>query len=416
MASEMDSSSSEWPEDEVFLGDLDNDIHPIFAKHNFPGADYSVLEPVLRLASQLLLCKRSLTFWHAIFNGKEEKIPDLSEKYETEIYEYHRKEGPLSARDIAITKLELLRLADMVRFCRETPSTRREGLGEPLSGLCCSCLDPNRFEERSWGFHGRGSDISYSEVLYQELIDDLKNNRDETIKGQFNFAALMVHEVAHAATYLKANRDFEDFFEDTVVAEAGYEWEAFVFGDSLTQFRYYDYGQSGVDYSAWADAGYPDVSVSPWPSRRAYGFEKIQPPSSLAQECLPADEVRWLIPVWYIQKLFTKQFWDVELERMGDVFLQPPKELGYIYTYEDSRRELIDSLRGNKNALEREFSMPENCELDWDGNVRQIADWTDWDGFGRLLKINLDDDVVGWTDWCIPTDTNPTYTNSTDEW
>lgn len=63
-----DAEESSGPDYEVFwthtlscdldLGDLRNEVHPIFAKHNFPGADedYASYLPSLRLASLLLVC------------------------------------------------------------------------------------------------------------------------------------------------------------------------------------------------------------------------------------------------------------------------------------------------------------------------------------------------------------------------
>jgi hypothetical protein len=65
-----DGEESSGPDYEVFwthtpscdldLGDLRNEVHPIFAKHNFPGTDedYASYLPSLRLASLLLVCFR----------------------------------------------------------------------------------------------------------------------------------------------------------------------------------------------------------------------------------------------------------------------------------------------------------------------------------------------------------------------
>lgn len=104
--------------DEANLGDLDSDIHPIFARRNFPGAHHDTLLPSLRLASKLLTTECLLPWWHAIFFGRREEIPNTRKYNRGKMYCYFRKPGKLSPRDIAMTRLRLQTMSDYVRFFR----------------------------------------------------------------------------------------------------------------------------------------------------------------------------------------------------------------------------------------------------------------------------------------------------------
>jgi len=56
------------------LGDLSNDVHPVFAEANFRGMDYNMLLPVLRLATRLIDTDCLLPFWSTMLLGNERKI------------------------------------------------------------------------------------------------------------------------------------------------------------------------------------------------------------------------------------------------------------------------------------------------------------------------------------------------------
>ena len=57
----------------IQIGDLTNEIHPLFKQTNFPGVDYATLLHSLRLASLLIDTDCLLDYWHARWYGPSKK-------------------------------------------------------------------------------------------------------------------------------------------------------------------------------------------------------------------------------------------------------------------------------------------------------------------------------------------------------
>lgn len=222
---------------DVRLGDLDNAIHPVFGVQNFEDdLDYEILRPSLRLASLLLEEPSLFSFWHAMFFGPETELLDLDleTRHSQKMFSYCRTDGELSAEDIVKTGEKLLALAKVIRFIRKEDQNMSR-----LGGCCISekCEMPETF----WGV---GSRILYRDNFYNDLRSLELNPKDpdtrehdhdwELLTSRFGFAILMLHELAHAAQSAVLGHDsYEHFFEDDVVAEAGFAWENFVFGGTV---------------------------------------------------------------------------------------------------------------------------------------------------------------------------------------
>lgn len=388
--------------DDVALGDLDNEIHPVFAKHNFPGVDYRVLEPVLRLASLLLSSEHLMHYWHALFLGPRRLLVHLSKKHGEPVTEFWAKRGPLSQMDVARTRLHLLRLASVIRFYRgigsDSPRYARgspKHLGHGSTG--CS-IDPSRGNLVYMGYVGVGSDIEYCDNIYEKLENAKMQSPCRILQLRFLLAVTLVHETAHAATRLLGDYA-EGFFEQNVLSEAGFQWEACTFGGLVDSGYYESERFRPVDRLAWDPSDHLVLTAPPWPSRIACHSDYLESPARVDHDSLPPIELRWLVPVSFVQKLFTNHLWSVEVENKGSRALHCPKTLAFRYSIEAGQ--MIVPRTDDDPYWSQESCIPDGYMMGQDGIITRIAGWTDWDGFGRLLVIrvyDLEDLTCWWVD------------------
>ena len=338
--------------------ELVNDIHPIFASYKFPGADYHKLLPSLRLASRLIDTDCLLDFWHALFFGKERQVPNSDGSSHPA---YFRTKTLLSARDRAMTRAQLRSMAHLVRFHRDSKLGPSSGCTCRHGGLLASC---SPYEAGDfWGTH---SQVSYSQELYQCVLDAHEQSLDTQLTTFADFAILLVHELAHAAYYATIPTHYSEVaFEYNTMSETGYDWTAFVF--------------SGIPW--WQGSSFVLLD---WPSATiGVMYEKNE-----FNICLHGDyskiEVRWPIPLDYLHMLFTDNFWENVVPLEGAAALKVPKEHGLRYKATDyGRSELFKPMHSDDTGL------PEDCLLKQNGRIYLIAPGFDWEGFGRLMKINV---------------------------
>ncbi|KAJ9669579.1 hypothetical protein H2201_000446 [Coniosporium apollinis] len=294
---------------------LDNAIHPIFSvtnfvsRQNFEDTDYEVLRPSLRLASLLLEEPSLLPFWYAMFYGEEKEIedPGLKKTYGAKMFSYRRKDGELTAEDIYDTHEMLLALAKIVRFIR-VDDHELEPAGAMCTATCC------RMPER---LTGCGARILYGERYYQALhsLETSEEPHDSLIKARFDFATLMLHELAHAAqTAILGRGGYEHFFEDDVVAEAGLAWENFVFGGTSSSFPSSE-----------------DFAICEFPHHHSsYDIDGDlidRPPERGPVSRL---EIHWPVRDEFVRRLFTKRFWQHTVKKQGTAAFRFPKDDGFL--------------------------------------------------------------------------------------
>lgn len=338
-----------------------NDVHPVFRRTNFPGADYAALSPSLRLASLFLETDCLLNFWHALWFGVERKVyhNDSGESWH---WAYFRRTSRLSARDVAMTRSRLRTLAHMVRFFRGSITSGGVAIGSE------GCYDDAFL---TGDFRGSTTTVLYNEALYQELCSLDRTDAPETrMRVQFDFAKLMLHELAHAAHTAAYGEGRELPFEEHTMGEAGYDFENYVFG--------------GVGL---LKVGTAEHTLAEWPSAsiaKLYAHEEW--PIWVQDKCSD-QEIQWAIPFDYIQKLYTTAFWRTVVPRMGAEALKVPLVHARFFRV----LECGCQLQISGHALrEQEAVLPEHCCIDReeDGSIRLIAPGFEWEGFGRLMKID----------------------------
>lgn len=123
-------------------------------------------------------------------------------------------------------------------------------------------------------------------------------------KVDFHIATTMLHELAHAAFNDVAGGELEDYFDESFVAESGFELESRIFGlcwDSDGVMAWYDWQTSWL-----REAGYNISEICCEPSRLVEG------------------SFYWDVDNKSLLKLFDEEFWDEEYAERGGVALLPP--------------------------------------------------------------------------------------------
>ena len=169
-----------------------------------------------------------------------------------------------------------------------------------LLALCCACaLVP--------GVRECDSLIKLSTEVYK-----MTQNKDRTDRQNanvdFTVAAIMLHELGHAIHHDIAGHAYEDCFEESYVAEAGFELVTRIFGlcpKPLTD------SSKDVDWFTWQGSNLRDAG---------YDLDTICcQQHKLGRMILYRDGASD-----FILDLFKKDFWDGDYAKRGGVALLPP--------------------------------------------------------------------------------------------
>ena len=328
---------SSYSDEDLDLGNLDNRIHPIFSYKNFTNIsdnDYNKLLPSLRLASLLLTEPCLLTFWHDLF------FSTINEDDE-----YLKTTRPLAMVEMQRTNLALLLTSGNIKF------RPMEGAETQANAIGATESSPHAEEiwHLSWhSWSGTSSEITYLESHFSEAPGDTSATR---LQKRFRRAVLLLHEVAHAATFL-VRGGAEPYYGDAAVAEAGFEWEAFAFGGAVRDFC----GAPGSALTLLV--GWPNVCCGMDMAARG--------------AAVPRTVVAWKVPVAFVQRLFARAFWAAEVKEAGRAAFHPECRVGWAWDGELDRpvdfREGLELWPGDIGSF-----LPVDCQMDVAGNVRKRA-------------------------------------------
>jgi len=330
--------------DELDLGDLDNAIHPVFREQNFPADAYDTLRPVLRLASQLITTECLLPFWHAMFFGLENEVEEESRRYEVPMFQFRRPENRILPSERTQTKLAIFSMGPSVRFHPVSEGPEEDGLGSayrPDPGAITYTLVDENLPSRFPG--GCGSRIYYVDEKLEELRAPA--NSYITLQRRFLFAVALIHELTHVAHNAVTTNDtsFERWFEDEIVGEVGYSWENLVFGGRIDYCRFERLSTLTVTEGAFIPPRITRIS------KKADGKLLVDPENDdlAIRGDIPPNPVEghpkivalcerpkiaWAVPVVaFVQRLFTKRFWDEVVPREGAAAFRPVRRFGYGY-------------------------------------------------------------------------------------
>lgn len=289
------------------LGNLSNHIHPVFRPRNLHpdllNTEEAILTPVLRLASQFLLARFNLSFWHTLL------FSDVREVEDTIVYSYRQFRSfeftqvlpTLNSAQEARTERALLRLSKCVRIrgldfdAEQKGGAYTEIVRKELAGITLNGLDILRIAEHA------------------------KNNRHgPRLFCTARLALRLVHELAHAAITLTRSPGHY-FFPGAIASEEGYELESRLLGGLMVQQK------PGICPSPTSR-----IILKPWPcqctvayhvaAEAPLGLRLLRGRSELHSE--RGDRADSVLPS-YVERLFDQSFWDIDVAATGQEALRP---------------------------------------------------------------------------------------------
>lgn len=219
--------------DSANFGDLTNDIHPIFNRHNFHGPsfyEWPAFEMQLRMVSRLIESPSGLKYFFAMFFGVNEQLTGEEDVRGRTLEGYSGKKTDLTAADVAATKLKLHSMAGMVKFQIDDDSMLSAGHTKHLTRRP-SWYDGD-IQAPGGELTGWCSIVSIGTKIYEPCIRPSPEYKHPEVRVmcQFMFAIVLLHELSHAVGHAVQGNGHEDHLDGCNVAEYGFEITACLLG------------------------------------------------------------------------------------------------------------------------------------------------------------------------------------------
>ena len=344
---------TDFMDDEVLSKDFELDIlpnaviHPLFAREQFVSkdVDYSVLEPSVRLASQILKSGVLDTLYATMLeHGEIEKLEKKKRVDRKILYRYPVADSDPDRRlTRSQTENVTQALADLAGFVKFRSDPKQP------SGACTKARRPKRKEDLNGDFFSKGwpSTIRYSNKAYTKLLKATTAGTDLPLLlvTRYEFAIMLIHETCHALlNACEGQSSWEPLFGNATIAEVGYEFEVRLFGGHIdiifnkpeklrsNEIHCYKYVNArnrtvGSDLIGLAVLWeWPYQSLVDFYRKHKWYMGVVSEPK--AKRGL---DLGWRIPLTFFQQLFTHEFWDSEVAERGSVALRPARVLGYCF-------------------------------------------------------------------------------------
>lgn len=274
---------------------LKNSVHPLLARDKFAkSVNYAkvFLQPA-RLATRMLATPQAQHYFLALIT-KSKHVSSLRGTAKDLRHRFW------SDKDIG-------KLEDLDRRCVDTWLRR---IAEAITYSVRTCDNGALAEIKKIPYDPSKTDLGHCIICIsrKEHYDPLRGELSATERTirQFNLAIALLHELAHAVSYAVTARQDEDFFEDGIVAEAGFEFEARLFG-------------ACPSYSANAPML---VRWFPWPSRILLAGDGEVDSYDLADLCSRPSKLEHggpmsRVSVRFMKDLFQERFWEKMMDGTG---------------------------------------------------------------------------------------------------
>lgn len=279
----------------IQLGDLSNEIHPIFEQSNFhPSIAYATIGPVGQLASRFLQTEMLLPFWHAAFFSRARKIRDtrVSHRNYPSFELDAKRHSRLTAAQTKRTKRALARLGSQMNY---------------ISG--------KRMRLPRLQIVRKQYVIIIPDAAMANLLEFAKKGREMYTWSVFELAIAILHLLAHVVMHAATGHAARHYFHGSNATEHGYELESSMFGGPI----------------AWRPADchstvHESILLLSWPGAmltapqhvhgNIIGLRGRPPPFDTKGELVGQ------VPFVYIESLFQESFW-VKMEKLGPEALRP---------------------------------------------------------------------------------------------
>jgi hypothetical protein len=284
------------------MASLENTVHPLLTRDKFAKhVNYAkvFLQPA-RLVTRMLATPQAEHYFLALITkSKHRSTLRGAAKDRRHRYWADKNIGELNSLDRECVRTWLCKIADKITYSvRGCDGALAEveklplGSSEKAMGRSLICI----------------SRSDHYNPLHGELPPG------ERIVRQFNLAVALLHELAHAISYAITGRQEEDFFEDSIVAEAGFEFEARLFGACPS------FSSNAPKVVKWF----------PWPSRILRGGEGEVGSYDLADLCSNPSKLKDGAPIakvsiGFMRNLFREQFWQKVVAKKAAAAVIAPK-------------------------------------------------------------------------------------------
>lgn len=267
-------------------------VHTLFHPSRFdPDIDYyGAIYDGAVLATRLMNSPQGLQHDYCFYYGKN--VPANApakhnrKKFPNEPCQYacDKAIGELDQTDIRYVEQQRNHLAERVLF-------KVADIGASTVGMCCP-QPPNQ------GVRGCNSVICLSRSNIYDKILAPGQSPEDIICLKFLLALTLLHELAHAAHhYLFGPNAFEDFRENSLVSEAGFEYESRLFGQRPQFFPHAVNPDNRICWGIWQSRG---------GLGSGYSIDK------LARNAwkMPKNPDLWTDGLAFIKRLFEDDFWE----------------------------------------------------------------------------------------------------------
>ena len=319
--------------------DLDVPVLPIFRPENFSSAmQYSMMLPVLRLATHFLLSNSAVVYINTIVDGVIRDPSGAACSVPTS-EEMQTRRGfwsiwPRTGMDDLTHETRqramqiLVQMADMITF-------REKDLADTRKAQCTA---PSPVDQRAHPvFPGEKSLIELSKkdctelarLTWQEVTKQAQQSKPaprslELVEMWFTLAHNIVHEFSRALSFAAhGTLPRELCYKDSVMSEAGFELEAQIFGCLINSY---------IGCGLPIDAPHRRPSMLPpmliatdWPSpQRAITYRDVAALNIYTGGPIQRYELARRVPWSWLIDLMTNEFWYAQHNRQDTLPISVP--------------------------------------------------------------------------------------------
>nr|OQO18670.1 hypothetical protein B0A51_14318 [Rachicladosporium sp. CCFEE 5018] len=259
-----------------------DEVHPLFLKGRFcQHTPYEAIFPAVKLATRLLRTPQAIYYLHAIFFGVNKVVPGDTAEEVHPVRSIHE----LTPADYESVWNDLAAMADDTRIV-----VRDELRAMELQGQ--TTYRPSLLT----GDHRQTPCLILIDA--KELINPLRLDKEYTsdsrARNVARLAITLIHEAAHVAqAWAVGGQRAEDYFQDSLCAESGYELERQIFGGVVAIFTCEDFEKFGY-------IGY----IGRWPTQKDAKLEdRIRNNDQLA------EDRHWRLDMSFLRDLQSDEWW-----------------------------------------------------------------------------------------------------------
>lgn len=309
------------------LGDLSNRILPLFKKTNFPRLtpeEYKVIQPSLRLASQLLKHSSLQPLLRTIvFHGPLQPLDMVDPDDGKSLFEYPIDSNPITPTDTANNIAALGELRHFVKFSMKLVNFNGNAAAtKPLNGK----KPPKNTRTKIKHLHAIRSSVKIPSDVLKHLVeatDNFPSTQDvpALLGRRFHLAVDLVHEVCHALGYATDGHlkeyDTEPLMPGARIGEIGFTTEQTLLSGHFEVLWHKDKNAKMHEKSEGELSDFIGLPVLfDWPSSctvKDYAHHNLcMSVRQGVQDSLPEKEVAWRVPMSDLARFFKTEFWEQE--------------------------------------------------------------------------------------------------------